>query len=63
MKDLNHVYRDITEFIFVEHVPLTAEVGTIENCICAINEKLADIETERETILAAISGNTFEQRG
>ena len=40
---------------------MTEEVGTIENYICAINEKLSDVETERETILATISGNTFEQ--
>ena len=32
----------------------------METRIKEINEKLADIETERETILAAISGSTFE---
>ena len=40
---------------------ITAEVGDIESRIKEINERLADIETERETILANISGSTFEQ--
>ena len=40
---------------------ITAEVGDIENRIKEINEKLAAIETERETILANISGSMFEQ--
>ena len=39
---------------------ITAEVGDIESHIKEINEKLADIEAERETILATISGSTFE---
>ena len=39
---------------------MTAEVSSMENHIKEINEKLADIEAERETILATISGSTFE---
>ena len=40
---------------------MTAEVSSMETHIKEINEKLADIEAERETILATISGSTFEQ--
>ena len=40
---------------------ITTEVGDIESRIKEINEKLASIETERETILANISGSMFEQ--
>ena len=40
---------------------ITAEVVDIESRITEINERLSDIETERETILANISGSTFEQ--
>ena len=43
------------------HKRMTEEVGTIENYICAINEKLSDVEMERETILANISDSMFEQ--
>ena len=39
---------------------MTAEVSSMESHIKEINEKLADIEAERETILATISGSTFE---
>jgi len=39
---------------------MTAEVSSMETHIKEINEKLADIEAERETILATISGSTFE---
>ena len=35
-------------------------ISGMEDRIKEINEKLADIETERERILAAISGSTFE---
>lgn len=39
---------------------ITAEISDIENRIKEINEKLSAIETERETILAAINGSMFE---
>lgn len=40
---------------------IIVEIGDIENRIREINEKLSDIETERESILSAISGSKFEQ--
>ena len=40
---------------------LTAKVSDIESQIRDINEKLAEIEHDRETILSAISGSMFEE--
>ncbi len=40
---------------------VSAEIGDIEKRIKKINEKLAEIEQERESILANVSGSMFEQ--